>query len=594
MTRAQYFPRWRSLLMQMVMWVVLGGTVVLAALLDQHLRRAQILSLSDPIVDGPLTFRFPATWKSWTREANGDATAHVATDSDNGVSRTLIISRQRLPHFMSPAEYMLRASPLSGTITPDAFRGLMIDGWPGQSLRYAGRLVSFSSGTDQQYTVSSAIILPMGQTIMIRLDKNTQFDQADEQLYKQILDQVTTSATRPSEGGSIQLTENIQIDVPVELSVYDQPDPLRHSRYAAGLTNEGGWISAEFVPVSFSGTEPSPSLLAGLAAREQLDSRDPSLADRWITAEVTAQSPNHWTIDPQDPPDEVITGHRVAHLLTGDGGQGLIVILNAATPATFADLDHLWDELAANIHISKSPPLIGALNTGAALLLKTAAPSPGDSWKLWSSGLAQVGFTHDYVDHGLNSALRYTVRRKWNGTATAVDQQWGTSGDSGPWATMTRADAEVKLDSPLAFFFGETTTLADWIITNVRDRAGHESSTSNRYAPPAFVLSRYLPEALSHVERTPTAFWTDRFVGVEGELFPSPLLLVTQRLLNSGRFRVVEAEVNGTGEVSRWYFAPNGSFDHANFAGDLHLRVSSEAEIESAFAGDHRLTPQPH
>jgi hypothetical protein len=378
------------------------------------------------------------------------------------------------------------------------------------------------------------------------------------------------------------------------LSVYDQPDSFRHSRSAAGLTDEGGWISAEFVPVMFSGSEPSQSLLAGLAAREQLDSRDPSLADRWITAEVTAQSPNHWTIDPQDPPDEVITGHRVAHLLTGDGGQGVIIVLSAATPASFADLDHLWDELAANIHIGKSPPLIHALETGAALLQRIPVLRAGDSWRIWSSGSVQTGFTHEYVDKSLKSALRYTVHRNWTGTATAVNQQWGSSGDSGPWATMTRADAEVKLDSPLAFFFGETTTLSDWIVTNVRDRAGHESSTSNRFTPPAFVLSRFLPETLARVDKTPAAFWTDRFVDVEAELFPSPLLLLAQRVENSGDLRCVEAEVNGTGELSRWYFTPGGLLDHADFAGDLHLRPSSEAEIESAFAGDLRLTPPPH
>jgi hypothetical protein len=580
--------------MQSIMWVVLAGAIGVAALLDRHLLRAEILTLSDPIVDGPLTFRFPAAWKTWTRQASGDATAHVATDSKDGISRTLVISRQRLPHFMSPAEYMLRVSPLSGTISPDAFKGVTIDGWPGETLSYAGRLVSFSSGADRQFTVCSAIVLPIGQSIMIRLDKNAPFDAADDQLYKQILDQVTTFATRPSEGGSIQLTDNIQIDVPPELGVNDQPDPLRHSRSAAGLTDEGGWISAVFIPIMFSGTEPSPSLLAGLAAREQLDSRDPSLADRWITAEVSAQGPNHWTIDPQDPPDEVITGHRVAHLLTGDGGQGVIVVLNATTPATSADLDHLWDELGANIHIAKSQPLMHALDIGAALLRKTPAPASGNSWGLWSSGSTQIGFTHDYVEKGLKSALRYTVRRNWNGTATAVDQQWGVTADTGPWATMNRADAELKLDSPLAFFFGETTTISDWIVTNVRDRAGHETSTSNRFNPAAFVLSRYLPQALFNITTQPAAFWTDRFVGVEGELFPTPLLLLAHRVEGAGPLRCVEAEVNGTGEVSRWYFAPDGSFDHADFAGDLHLRPSKQAAIESAFAGDRRLTPQPH
>jgi hypothetical protein len=159
---------------------------------------------------------------------------------------------------------------------------------------------------------------------------------------------------------------------------------------------------------------------------------------------------------------------------------------------------------------------------------------------------------------------------------------------------MTRADAEVKLDSPLAFFFGETTTIPDWIVTNVRDRAGHETSTNNRFNPSAFVLSRYLPQALFSVAKTPTAFWTDRFVCVEGELFPSPLLLLAHRVDTGARLRCVEAEVNGTGEISRWYFAPDGALDHADFAGDLHLRPSSQSAIESAFAGDHRLTPHSH
>ncbi len=230
MTRAAYFPRWRSLLMQIVMWIA-SAAPLSSRPCSISISSCEILSLSDPIVDGPLTFRFPATWKNWTRQAGGNATAHVATDSDNGISRTLLVSRQRLPHFMSPAEYMLRASPLAGSITPDAFKGLTIDGWPAQSLTYAGRLVSFSSGTDRQFTVCSAVVLPAGQAIMVRLDKNAPFEQSDDQLYKQILDQVSTSATRPSEGGSVQLTENIQINMPAELSVYDQP--IRFA--AAGL-----------------------------------------------------------------------------------------------------------------------------------------------------------------------------------------------------------------------------------------------------------------------------------------------------------------------------------------------------------------------
>lgn len=576
--------------MQVIMWLVLAGTVALASLLDQHLLRAQLLSLSNPVVDGPVSFRFPAEWKSWTRQANGDATAHVAADSADGVSRTLLISRQRVPCPMSPAQYMLRASPLAGNVNEDGFKGVTIDGWPGQTITYAGRRISFSSGTELQFTICSAIVLPGDQAIMIRLDKNAQFEQADERLYRQILDQLRTSTTRPSEGGTIRLTDGIKVDVPSELNVYDQPDPLSEVRTAAALTDGGGWISAEFIPVVMSGSEPSPALAAGLAARERLDPHDPALADRWITAAISAQGPNQWTIDPQDPPNDIVTGHRVAHLLTGNGGHGLIVVLSAFAPAGGSDLDHLWDELTANVHIAKSPPLNLALQAGAALLRSTPMPNPGDAWWLWSRGSVPQGFTH----LARKSAFRYTVRRNWNGTATAVTQQWGTSGESGPWSSMIRADADANVDDPLVFLFGQTTTVSDWITTILRDRGGRESPNSVRFSPPAFVLSRYLPDLLSRVGKTPTAFWTDRFVGVEAELFPSPLLLLAHRVDDSGRLHCIEVQVNGMGELSRWYFAADGTLDHADFAGDLHLRPTSESEIESAFAGDRRLTTQPH
>ena len=66
--RAWYFPRWRHLLMQMVMWLVLGTSMVLAAMLDYHLRQGQIIDFSPTVTDGSLSFRLPATWKTWARK----------------------------------------------------------------------------------------------------------------------------------------------------------------------------------------------------------------------------------------------------------------------------------------------------------------------------------------------------------------------------------------------------------------------------------------------------------------------------------------------------------------------------------------------
>ena len=594
MARSWYFPRWRHLLMQMVMWLVLGTSMVLAAMLDHHLRQGQIIDFSPTVTDDSLSFRLPSTWKSWTRKNEADVTEHVATDSAAGVVRTLTISRQRVPHAIAPAEYILRALPVSGSFDSANFKGIEIDHWPGLSIFWEARRASLDAGEEFQFTNCSAIVLPGDQAIMVRLDKNAPFDAADERLYRQVLDTIHISTPGPSDGGTIQLDDNITVSAPADLSVYPRVDPLSSEATVAQITDQGGWISADFVPVAVPDNEPSASLLAGLAVREQLDPLHSGLADAWISPEITARGPNHWTFSPPDSATDAISPRRIAHLLTADGGWGLVVILSAEPPASLNDLNHLWDELSANIHFGKkSPPLTGALAAGAALAHGAAIPAPADTWWMWSRGSAPIGFTHGFADRDAKYVFRYTVRRNWNGSATAVLQQWGTNGDSSPWSRMTRLDAAANLNDPLIPFFDQTTTVADQITTVVHEPNGQETQLD---APlnPAFVLSRYLPGLLSQVDSTETAVWTDRFPAVEGEHFPSPLLLLLNRRDDKPGFRCVQAEVNGTGRLSRWYFRNDGALDHADFAGDLHLGRSSEGDVESAFAGDRRLTIQPH
>ena len=579
--------------MQMIMWVVLGASVALAALLDYHLRHGQVVNLSETITEDILSFRFPANWKTWTREAEGDSTAHVASDTVAGITRTLIIARQHLPHSMAPAEYILRAMPLSGSLNKGDFKAVEIDGWPGESITWAAHHASIGAQEEYEFTNCSAIVLPGDEGILIRMDKSAPFDAADLRLYRQVLESISVAAPGPTDGGMIQLTGGTTVSVPSDLRLYPQPDALRQERMVAQITDEGGWISAEFVPVAVPDNQPSPALLGGLAAREQFDPAHPALANAWLTASILPQSPNHWTIAPQDRADDAIAPRRVAHLITNDAGSGVVVVLSAEPPASMSDLNHLWEELSANIHLGKSAPLTSALDAGAALARSAAPPPPADTWWVWSRGTIPIGFTHGFADRDGKYNFRYTVRRNWNGTATAVIQQWGMSDASSPWARMTRSDAEANPNNPLIPIFDQTTMLADGITTMVNDRSGHETPTDTPFNP-AFLLSRYLPGALFRLTASPTALWTDCFPGVEAELFPSPLLLLASRGGDQDGLRCVVAQVNGTGRQSRWYFKASGAVDHADFAGDLHLRVSSEGEVESAFAGDRRLTIQPH
>jgi hypothetical protein len=596
MPRDPYFPRWRYLLMQAVMWLILGATVALAALLDRHLRLAQNIDFSSPITEAPVTFSLPAGWKTWTRQAEGDAIVHVATDSTGGIDRTLTISLQRIPHTMPPAEYILRALPISGQLSRDDFRSITIDGWPAANLHWAAQAVSLETSGDVEFSSTSAVVLPGYQAVMIRLTKNkgAPLDAADDRLYRQVLDRIHISTTRPSDGGMLQLSSSVSASVPADMQLYPQPDPLRNDRFAAEITDDGGWVSAEFVPVAVSEHQPTASLLTALAVREELDLGIADLSRAWLNCQVAPQGPDHWTLTPQQPQEDSVIPLRVAHLITGDGSYGLVVILSAEPPADASDLDRLWDQLAGNIHVGKTPALVDALNTGAALYRSASPGLPSESWWTWTRGSTPIGFTHRFSDRDSQYVVRYTARRNWNGTVTAALQQWGTDSATGPWADMKRFDAEANLDNPLVPFGDQLTTVSDWITTIYRDRANRETRNNIRFDPPAFVLSQNFPALLANVGPTPTAFWTDRFPGVEAEIVPTPVLVLASRVLGPTGFHTVEAQVNGSAQLSRWYFHPDHSLDHADFAGDLHLHTSTEAEVDAAFAGDPRLTIQPH
>jgi hypothetical protein len=593
MAKAWYFPRWRHLLMQALMWVILGASVALAAMLNYHLRRAQLVELSDPIVDGTLTFRFPAGWKSITRPGAGASTDHIAVDSAGAVRRVLTIRRQRLPRLIPPAEYIFRAQsvPLNGHLRPEEFRGVTIAGWPGQRINWETHGSSMNDESDYNSVLCSAIVLPNNEAIMVRLDKNAPPDTADIHLYQQILDQLQLSIAPPTSGGRIDLAHGISIDVPPDLDFYPQLDALRVERTAAAIADDG-WVSAEFVPVAVpnptAGSELPAFLLAGLGAREQFDPLASGIADRWLTAAIDIEAPNHWTITPQDAPNEAIAPRRIAHLLTGPGGWGLLVILSAEPPASRSDLDHLWDELSPNVHVPASEALTADLQKGADL----ARAAPGvpllPLWSMWLDGLTPVGYTHQDP----NYPSRYTARRNWNGTATGILQQWGVGPDSMPFAHMQRSDGEASLNDSLVHDFEEITVAGEIIRTIVREYTGREAGSSFPGSP-AFILSRYFPSLLSKVT-APTAFWTDRFPGIEGEKLSSPVLLLAHPVPGDNGSTVIEAEVNATGALSRWYFHPDGSLDHADFAGDLHLRPTTADEVQSAFAGDRRLTIQSH
>jgi hypothetical protein len=281
----------------------------------------------------------------------------------------------------------------------------------------------------------------------------------------------------------------------------------------------------------------------------------------------------------------------VAHVVIAPDGRAVVVILTASPPLESTDLDQTWSQLSGGIHFAGTIKVRAMFGAGAMLLRSMPRPQWSERWWLWSHGNDPIGFSHDSLDG--SSPVRRTVRKNPDGTATAVNQKWTTSGgEMENQASMLRSDVEPNPNSPFFPFFEEATNIGDNVT---RALHLHDSTIELVTAIPAqggLLLSRHIIDLLSGVDESQMGFWTERFPGLEKELLSAPLLVLARYTGQVGELKCVEAQVNGTGWISQWYFRDDGALDHADFAGDLHLRPSDENEITSLFADDRRLTPR--
>lgn len=96
MAKSWQYGRWRSVAMQGAMWVVLGATVGLAALVSHEKRQAQRADLGPPQQVGGVWLRLPEGWQS-SVEASDDQTLKVVVSEPGGslYRRTLLIELER-------------------------------------------------------------------------------------------------------------------------------------------------------------------------------------------------------------------------------------------------------------------------------------------------------------------------------------------------------------------------------------------------------------------------------------------------------------------------------------------------------------------
>jgi hypothetical protein len=571
--------------MQVLMWVMLCAAVGLAALVDWGLRRAQSVPMSDAILDGPISFRMPANWQLSSATDPGGISIHQAVEP-GGTGRRLTFIRQRVDRLMPPLEYLVRTDQFPQNADDADYAPITLGGFPGLCARWTAVRLSADAPAQPITTVCCCAVLPSRQAFTLRMETPGVMDKSDWKLIRQVLQHVTLANLQPTSATTVDFSEGIRIAVPDDFVLFPEPDPLRHQGTMVHQTSRGGWLLAQFVPVVFNSDLPSGWLLSALAAREQLDWRDPAQTEKWLNADLIRERDDRWRIDPRDSANPAILIHRRAYLIASKTSQGLLIVLTAQYPSGETDLDQAFDALHDKIQLDGSVDLKALLSAGAAGAEAAPVQEPGEQWWLWSrSGVAE-GWTHAYVDPSGQTPVRDTLRRDWQGNVTRVSQRWGLgAGPASSWGQTARYDSQTE-EEPT---FVAGTRFADPITTSLRMRSGQEYPASMPPTP-AFVSSAHFPGLLATIRQLPTALWTDRFPGNEAEAFAAPILLLIRRGPDAGPLRCVEVQIDGTGQISRWFFRPDGALDHADLPGQLTLRPSTAAAIESALRTDPRLT----
>src|SRR5206468_10299959 len=113
MARPQTYSPARRFMMQGIMWIILGATVGLAALVSHHRRTSIDVKLGDAISYRGVTVQLPKGWEIVKTSDEQSAVVFTATektkdedDEENG-ARVLKIMREPLGSYRSPIEYAL-------------------------------------------------------------------------------------------------------------------------------------------------------------------------------------------------------------------------------------------------------------------------------------------------------------------------------------------------------------------------------------------------------------------------------------------------------------------------------------------------------
>jgi hypothetical protein len=622
MGRNWLLAHWRRMAMQGALVGVLALSVGLAALVTHQKRQALRLPLAPETPVGRLRVSLPKNWSTPVvsdQPTSGDSVSVEETLPDNIPGRRLFIERVRTGRMMAPLEFLLRegyvpeASLTSSEPGESVARVQPLDvaRWPGVMVT---RAIGSSGSRRAQKQVLACATLPPGQAVVIRLEGPGVADAADEVLVRQMAETVRVRP-RENDRGVIEPVSSVGDVVDLGSGTFAAvPEhfyllPAELNRTARDLLADGSvgnWVSIELIPCLWFGGEQAGSdeqqLLTLLSSRD----RD------WRSGPVKSLGDGMWQVD------RVESGQSFpsrAYCFTNGEDQALLAIMHGGWHSD-RGFDAAWKGIYASLRFTSHKDLNQLLANGrdqakrrreAGLDQLLKPPAAHQKWAVWDQSENADKQEWMQIDWGLtalgspNAAAPAATTQPagddaseptnlWHGSrqsypdrltiashsllgpygpdheaAEVVQQTWSGTADFSRYAVATDRYVSER---------GQTTQRAAVQRWELRDGTLRNllSAEPGNPAPAQYVPGAWLPMVLSAATSgQPMLIKTESFVGSDG-VSPAGLMTLYVAPVPDTPMPCVAVTVNGTGRVTRFWYATDGSLRYVDFAGNLRAQ----------------------
>jgi hypothetical protein len=206
MSRSWQYPRWRRMLMQATLVLILGGTVALAEFITRQRNRSSVPELEQSQKIDRVLVKLPAGWEVSEDDPNVLLAQEPGPD---GQGRTLMVRLLHATNAKSAAEFLRDSGLLNGAVvihkpdqddpnnpdssitmqaTPVKMQPITVAGQPGVIARVPRMGISLQDMSAVAHNqLIAAAILPSKTAIVVQLDSTEpDVDGDDERLMKRI------------------------------------------------------------------------------------------------------------------------------------------------------------------------------------------------------------------------------------------------------------------------------------------------------------------------------------------------------------------------------------------------------------------------